>query len=215
MEESLTKEQKEFPIWLVGDSYPNAFVGVLDGPLDPRHPTRHTIWTPIWDALQESVYPRRVDGEHLFICNAAKKGELSKDFNDVVVRDRIAVFSNLLKEHNPPMVLCFGAWAYEFARRADDSSTPKHSTKYWSVPKLGDAFRESCERFQPNRITIFPLLHQTVALQWEKANVRFVPENSSNGSRNNYFKYAGRELAKLLETHADFLKVIWLRAQQT
>lgn len=211
----LTKEQKEFPIWLVGDSYPSRLVNVLKVPLDPKHPTRHTIWTPIWDAIQESVYPKRVDGKHLFICNAAKKGELdekpNKDFKDVAVKDRIALFSSYLTKNRPPMVLCFGAWAYEFVRRANGCTPTKNPTIHWGVTELGRAFRKSCEQFHPKEITIFPLLHQTVALQWQHANKNFAPNSTDN-----YFRYTGNALGELLNKNksAERLKVIWLPAQQ-
>ena len=208
MENNLIEEQKIFPIWLVGDSYPSGFVSKLNHPLDPRHPTRHTIWTPIWDAIQETVYPLRVDGQHLFICNAAEKqvtGEPNKNFDDDVVKMRIVKFSDYLVRYKPAMVLCFGAWAYEFVLRASASKATERSDRYWTVERLAKAFRESCERFQPNSISIFPLLHQSVALKWEHTNNKFV----LNDSGNDYFKYTGSELGKLLTTHKDNLKVIW------
>jgi hypothetical protein len=37
----------DFPIWLLGDSNPKGWQSVLETPLDPRHPARHNIWTPV------------------------------------------------------------------------------------------------------------------------------------------------------------------------
>jgi len=48
------------------------------------------------------------------------------------------------------------------------------------VEKLAKAFDESCERFQPNGTTIFPLLHQIVALKWKNANKNFVLNESGD-----------------------------------
>lgn len=209
MEDSLTEEQCSFPIWLVGDSYPGDSVGLLKAPLDFRHPTRHTIWTPIWDAIQESVYPRRVDGTHLFVCNAAEKqaeGEPNKDFDDGAVQSRIVKLSGYLHRHKPAMVLCFGAWAYEFVRRASGPTNEKFSEKHWTVGLLGETFRESCTRFHPNRTTVFPLLHRIVASQWEYANNRFPPPDSNEGS---YFSYVGKEIGKLLFAHRSDMATIW------
>lgn len=208
MESNLTEEQRKFPIWLIGDSYPSSFISELNSPFDSRHPTRHTIWTPIWDAMQESVYPRRIDGQHLFICNAAGKqieGKPNKNFDDDDVKKRISKFTNYLNQYKPVMVLCFGAWAYEFVRRADPRETVEYSHKHWKIPEIAKAFLNSYKNFQPNAISIFPLLHQIVALKWERANKEFVLDNSGN----DYFRYTGEKLGSLLKTHACSFEEIW------
>jgi hypothetical protein len=55
MELGTTDIERARKIWLLGHSYPEAWVHVLNEPLDPRHPTRHNIWTPVLDRLQERV----------------------------------------------------------------------------------------------------------------------------------------------------------------
>ena len=42
-----------FPIWLIGDSNPKNWENRLSYPLDARHPARHSIWTPVLDAMQD------------------------------------------------------------------------------------------------------------------------------------------------------------------
>jgi hypothetical protein len=71
------------------------------------------------------------------------------------------------------------------------------------VEKLAKAFDESCERFQPNGTSIFPLLHQIVALKWKNANKNFV----LNESGDDYFKYTRSAFGKLLKAHEDCLKI--------
>jgi len=46
----------KFPIWLIGDSPPEAWADKLDTPLDPRHPARHSIWTSVADPMQDRFY---------------------------------------------------------------------------------------------------------------------------------------------------------------
>jgi|GEM_PF-5023839 hypothetical protein len=46
----------QFPIWLLGGSEPDRWKSVLNAPLEPRHPVRHNIWTPLLDVIQDSVY---------------------------------------------------------------------------------------------------------------------------------------------------------------
>jgi hypothetical protein len=61
------------PIWLLGDSNPRNWEDRLETPLDPRHPARHSIWTPILDGIQDNVFrvvKRRVNTRHLYIRNA-------------------------------------------------------------------------------------------------------------------------------------------------
>ena len=66
----------EFPIWLVGDSPPEAWADKLDTPLDPRHPARHSILTSVADPMQDRLYrqsKRRLDTSRLYIRNAVSQ----------------------------------------------------------------------------------------------------------------------------------------------
>jgi hypothetical protein len=65
----------EFPIWLIGDSPPEAWAAKLDTPLDPRHPARHSIWTSVADPMQDMLYRQsklRLDMSRLYIRNAMR-----------------------------------------------------------------------------------------------------------------------------------------------
>lgn len=62
-----------FPIWLLGDSNPRNWENHLKTPLDPRHPARHNIWTPILDEIQDRLFRRlrmRLDTSKMYIRNA-------------------------------------------------------------------------------------------------------------------------------------------------
>lgn len=49
-------ENKAFNIWLLGDSNPKNWDSILETPLDPRHPARHSIWTPVIDVIQDQAF---------------------------------------------------------------------------------------------------------------------------------------------------------------
>jgi hypothetical protein len=60
------------PVWLLADSPPVRRPDII--PLDARHPSRHNIWTPILEQIQEVAYRHsdrlRVDADKLYIRNA-------------------------------------------------------------------------------------------------------------------------------------------------
>jgi len=67
-----------FSIWLIADSEPRSWQGLLLTPLDPRHPARHSIWTSVLDYMQEMLYREqklRFASDRLYITNAVKKPE--------------------------------------------------------------------------------------------------------------------------------------------
>src|SRR5665213_2839969 len=121
-------EQLNRKVWLLGHSYPRRWVNNLDEPLDPRHPTRHSIWTPVLDRLQERVYADgnrlRLNIERCFLSNVAKKQQPDTepdwdwDWNGPSMAARIEEFSGLSAKHRPPVLVTFGADAYRFATKA-------------------------------------------------------------------------------------------------
>ena len=65
--------KQNFPIWLIGDSPPQNWEHDLNHPLDERHPTRHSIWTPIENVIQRLLYNwknTRLLSENIYIINA-------------------------------------------------------------------------------------------------------------------------------------------------
>ena len=203
-----------FPIWLVGDSNPEKWANDLNYPLDPRHPARHNIWTPILDGIQEQVFladGRRVATDQLYARNAVQdqgekppgtkiawQPELLKEVRD---------FARLLTLYTPKLVFTFGAFAFEFARRSLKEN-PEGKTKSWTTKRLGQEFRQRVEHFDPEEINIFPLLHVSIARRW------FLQSHNHFTGREggNYFDYVAKEIAPLLLEHKLSLP-IWV--QQT
>jgi hypothetical protein len=132
MELGTTDIERARKIWLLGHSYPEAWVHVLNEPLDPRHPTRHNIWTPVLDRLQERVYSngnhRRLDIGACHISNAAaKQAEKSPpdwDWSGQSIPERIRQLRSNVANFRPPILITFGANAYRFAQEALDFPTP-------------------------------------------------------------------------------------------
>jgi hypothetical protein len=203
---------REFPLWLLGDSNPKNWAKVLATPLDPRHPARHSIWTPILDIIQDRVYRQsqlRVDTSNLFVRNAigdpgnkpkGNEPEWSKQ-----VQGDIQSYKTVLTESQPIFIFSFGAFAYEFARRAL-GEWPNYSHDYWGAERLGDDFRQRISSFLPERTNIFPLLHVSIARGKFIESHEYFCEHKKGA---NYFEYVGVQIANLMLSHRDHLK-IWI-----
>ena len=205
---------KDFPIWLIGDSNPRKeLANVLDHPLDPRHPTRHTIWTPIMDVIQEQVFladRRRVNTSQLYVRNAVEDAEYRRSNKAIKWQSELLKetrdFAGLLTSYTPKMVFTFGNFAFEFTRRSLEKNPPERYT-HWSMKKLGQEFKQQAGSFNPEKINVFPLLHQSIALHFPKSHSDFTGVQGGN-----YFDYVAKEIAPLLLEHQHALP-IW--AQQT
>jgi hypothetical protein len=142
------------PIWLLADSRPRK--AVTREPLDPRHPTRHTIWTPILDQIQDRVFEAcgsRLDTRRLYIRNAVERADEKKLRS--VVDQAIRKFRDMAISSHPILILCFGQFAFEFARRAcDQPSSVDELWKEWSVEELGREFHNRIASVSPERVTV-------------------------------------------------------------
>lgn len=130
----------EFPIWLIGDSPPEAWADKLDTPLDPRHSARHVIWTSIADSMQDRLYrlrKLRLDTSRLYARNA-----VSQPFTELITdeqkRQELATLENLFDAYKPNVVLTFGFDAFKIALMASDN-TPKNI--YKTTKNLEGAWR--------------------------------------------------------------------------
>ncbi len=135
-----------FPIWLVADSEPKNWQRQLDSPLDPRHPARHNIWTPVLDYMQYYLYrngKRRFNTENLYIRNAVKNPSDKPEGADLhwsqKLETKVNEFRGLL-DAKPKIVLTFGAFAFEFLRRAC-GERPKQFGD-WGTKELGSQFKD-------------------------------------------------------------------------
>jgi hypothetical protein len=60
------------------------------------------------------------------------------------------------------MLLCFGTFAFEFARRALGEQD-KCNYGYWGTRRLGGKFRRRLGKFSPDRTNGLPLLHRSIS----------------------------------------------------
>jgi hypothetical protein len=203
--------ERNFPIWLIGDSNPVHWQSYLEMPLDPRHPVRHNIWTPVLDVIQDKVFRAgklRVDTSALYIRNAVDNPEKKPSQTDKkwkqVTENEILELKTLIEKHRPIIVICFGAFAFEFTRRALGEKNIKNYG-YWGARRLGIEFRRRIGDFRPDSINILPLLHRSIA------GGKFMQSHDyfCDKSGGNYFEMAGGDIADKLVKYKDQLH-IWI-----
>lgn len=203
---------KDFAIWLLGDSNPKNWQDKLLTPLDPRHPARHSIWTPILDAIQDRLFRQcriRMDTSSLYVRNAIENSDQKPRGAELAwkteVEQEIEQFRQLIHKHKPKLVLCFGAFAFEFARRVDFQK-PEQNYGYWGAKRLGQEFSQRIDRFDIHISNILPLLHASIA------RGRFIQSHDyfCDKEGENYFKYVGNCIVDKLIKHQDQLS-IWIQ----
>jgi hypothetical protein len=188
------------PIWLIGHSYPLNWVDQLDGPLDPRHPTRHSIWTPVLDQLQQYVYRngegRRLNMDRCFVDNVRIKGDPEEiggwDWKSEAMLLRAKDVQRDLTSCRPKIVITFGDEVYRFTSAVRDGKEP--SASKMTMPDLANCFNAAVQAFDPEATNILPLLHASVARRsWSTAGKDYAGSSGAN-----YFTHAGEALARLL-----------------
>ena len=191
--------EEGFPVWLLGDSNPSNWEALLEMPLDPRHPARHNIWTPILDEMQDAVFRarrNRIDSTKFYVRNAiqdakAKPARQLLVWPDTVVRE-VERFRTSLLNNRPQIVFSFGSFAFEFARRALGEEPIAYNM--WATAPLGVQFKKRLSFFAPNTINLLPLLHVSIARgKFLSAHREF---NAVEGS--NYFELVGQAIASTL-----------------
>ena len=131
-----------FPIWLVADSEPKRWQELLLTPLDPRHPARHSIWTSVLDYMQEILYRqerRRFASDRLYIVNSVKDPAdkpmtMNTDWSQQL-KDKTNSLGHRLSHYHPKVIITFGAFAFEFVRRAHGEE-PLFPFAHWSTRRL-------------------------------------------------------------------------------
>lgn len=201
----------DFPLWLIGDSNPKRWEKRLTGPLDPRHPARHNIWTSVLDVMQDRIYRAsrmRIDTSRVYVRNAladaaSKPGPSETQWGTSVLQ-AVADLRRLIHAHWPMAIFCFGSFAFEFVRRAVGEKEP-HSTDFWSAQRLGDEFRERIRNFEPGNLNPVPLLHVSIARgKFIEAHEYFCGRAGAN-----YFDVVGSTLANTMLQYRNQLP-IWI-----
>lgn len=192
----------KFPVWLVADSQPKNWHHLLLTPLDPRHPARHNIWTSVLEYMQGTLYKqkkRRFDTERLYIRNAVtdpdEKPEGVRLNWPQELRDKTNSLGISLSCFNPKVVLTFGAFAFEFARRAC-SEEPLLPYSHCTTAQLGNEFKKRIASYDALKPNILPLLHVSISRgRFLESHRYFVGGEGKEPP--NYFEYVGGKLAEL------------------
>jgi hypothetical protein len=201
----------DFPLWLIGDTNPVRWQDRLMTPFDPRHPARHSIWTPILDVIQDRVYRGaglRVDTACVHVRNAladpVQKPDQSERQWGSAIDGAVSDLRRLIHAHRPVMLLSFGGFAFEFVRRAI-GETGWHSRDYWSAGRLGREFSGRIRDFEPGMINLLPLLHRGVSgRHFLEAQEYFCGRKGID-----YFEAVGRQLADTMLQYRNQLP-IWI-----
>lgn len=203
--------QAKFPVWLIADSNPGHWESILEAPLDPRHPVRHNIWTAILDVVQDKVYRAsrlRLDSSRLYIRNAVDNAAKRPKPTEIQwvgqVQGDIIHLRRLIDESKPVVVFCFGAFAFEFVRRAMGEEDCRKFSQ-WGARELGAEFRRRMETFTIGRTNIIPLLHRSIS------GGKFIQSHNyfCGPEGGNYFERVGGNIADKLLQHKDRLP-IWI-----
>lgn len=184
------KGEKTYPIWLL---------------FNPKHPAvRHYIWTPVLAVIQDKVYRKmrtRIDASNIYIRNVVSDSKIvpnTQNWWDRKVAAEIQEFREIVMEHEPKILISFGAFPYEFVRRVY-AIKPEKGPKSWGTTNLGDEFSKSIENFDMNKTNILPLLRRVVGSD------KFIEGPCSE----NYFDYVGTKIADKLIENRDYLN-IWM-----
>ena len=192
----------KFPVWLIADSEPKNWHTLLLTPLDPRHPARHNIWTSVLEYMQEVLYKQkrlRFDAARLYIRNAVTDPDekpKSVELNwSQGLQDKIDALRTNLRNMSPKVILTFGAFGFEFVRRALDEQ-PIYPYSHWSTLRLGKEFKERLALYHVSITNLLPLLHVSISRgRFLESHKYFVGEKTKESP--NYFEYVGNKLAEL------------------
>jgi hypothetical protein len=192
MEKSVGKETSK--IWLIGDSPSESCKNKVNLPLDPRHSTIHSIWTPIHHHINDCLFNSglRLRDSSLFIRNAlAEAGSVTeKDKNDLDIN---------FQKYKPIIVITFGYKAFTTVYNVVNKE--KVSCKSKQSPFLGNHFELAIKNFDERNINVFPLLHASVARgKFIETQAGFcnIMKDEYKDAEKYYFRYVGRELGELL-----------------
>ena len=192
---------KNFPIWLLGDSNPPQWEKELQVPLDSRHPIRHNIWTSVIDVVQDRVFRelgKRIETENIFIRNAVENVAHKPKANEVVwnpkVSQEVDDFGVDIQKYRPRIIFSFGAYAFEFARRANHE-LPNNQFGHWGAKELGNEFKQRMDVFDASKTNIIPLLHRSISGgKYLESHNQFCFWQANP----NYFQIVGNRIADVL-----------------
>ena len=188
---------RTYPIWLL---------------INPKYPAvRHDIWRPVLDEVQERVFRElqtRIDTSNIYIRSAVSDGGVvpnTLNWWGKEVAKEIEFYREIINEHKPKMLISFGAFPFEFARRVFEVK-PEKGPKAWSASNLKDEFKNSMEIFDINQTNRIPLLRRVIATD------KFIETRNflSHTERETYFQHVGAKIAEKIIENKDTLD-IWIK----
>jgi len=120
------------------------------------------------------------------------------------VADEIELFREIARVYKPKMLISFGAFPFEFLRRACEIE-PQKGPKAWGTAILRNEFEKSIENFDINSINRIPILRRVVNSENQRENLDFM----SRTERETYFQHVGTKIAEKIIENKDALD-IWL-----
>jgi len=189
--------ERTYPIWLL---------------INPKYPAvRHDIWRPILDEIQDRVFRElytRIDTSNIYIRSAVSDGGIvpnTLNWWGKEVAKEIDFYRGIIQEHKPKMLISFGAFPFEFARRVFEVK-PEKGPKAWSSSILKDEFDNAMENFDIHRTNRIPLLRRVITNNSRVENRSILSKNE----REAYFQHVGSKLAEKIIENKDQLD-IWIK----
>lgn len=189
--------EKTYPIWLL---------------INPKYPAvRQDIWRPILDEIQDRVFRElhtRIDAANIYIRSAVSDGGIVPNtlnwWGKEVARE-IEYYREIVLKHKPKLLVSFGAFPFEFARRVYEVK-PEKGPKAWSSVILKEEFEKAMENFDINQTNRIPLLRRVIT------NDKVIDNSNvlSRTERETYFQYVGAKIAEKIIENKDQLD-IWIK----
>jgi len=188
---------RNYPIWLI---------------INPKYPTVISdIWGHVLDEIQDKVYREihaRIDTSNIYIRSVVSDcGIVPSTLNwwGNEVATEIKLLREIILEHNPKILISFGAFPYEFMRRVFEIK-PEKGPKYWGASILRDEFERSLKNFDVIQTNMIPLLRRVLA------NDKFIESHDyfSGSDREQYFQEVGTKIAERIIQNKDSLN-IWMK----
>ncbi|CAA7599933.1 Hypothetical protein DEACI_0572 [Acididesulfobacillus acetoxydans] len=188
--------EKSYPIWLL---------------LNPKHPAvRQNIWVPVLAEIQDKIYREihaRIDTSDIYIRNAVlDAGIVPKTLNwwEAEVASEIEMFREEVLKYQPKILISFGAFPFEFARRTCGIK-PEKGPKAWSNSNLQQEFTKAIENFDIGKTNTIPLIRRVFA----GGRTAEEPTKGELRDGKGYFLHAGARIADKIIENRNSLK-IWI-----
>lgn len=188
---------RNYPIWLL---------------INPKYPAVVSdIWGHVLDEIQDKVYREihaRIDTSNIYIRSVVSDcGIVPNTLNwwGNEVATEIKLLREIILDHNPKMLISFGAFPYEFLRRVFEIK-PEKGPKYWGAAILKDEFERSLKCFDVTQTNMIPLLRRVISSDKSLKSHDYFSVNDSQ----QYFQEVGTKIAERILRNKDSLD-IWMK----